>query len=84
MGPLVKKLLNDSPYCALTRPLAVTAIGGTAGGFFAGICGAMLGVLEASSRLPLDTALRGALAGGVAGLLIGLWSVVDRGTTCRR
>jgi hypothetical protein len=83
MGPLAKKLLNDWPYCALTQPLAGTAVGGCVGGVYAGLCGTALGILEGLPRLPQDAALRGTLAGGLAGLLIGLYSVVDRATSHR-
>jgi hypothetical protein len=83
MGPIAKKLLNDWPYYVLTRPLTATAIGSGVAGVYAGLCGAALGLLEGLPRLPQAAVLRGMLAGGLAGLLIGLCSVVDRATSHR-
>jgi len=84
MAPIAKKLLSDWPYYVLTRPLIVTAIGGGVGGVYAGLCGAALGLLEGMPHLPQQAAVRGTLAGGLAGLVIGLYSVVDRATPHHR
>jgi hypothetical protein len=78
MRNFAKKLLCDWPYCAAARPLTAMVAGATTGGVFGLLCGTLWGVLERSMQIPLAMGFRGVVAGGAAGLLIGICDTIDR------
>jgi hypothetical protein len=78
MRQFAKKLLCDWPYCALARPVAAMITGAAVVGAYALLCGALWGALQRAPQIPVAMGFRGVMAGGVAGLLMGLYSAIDR------
>jgi hypothetical protein len=76
-------LLDRSPYCAVTRPLAGAALGAAAGALFGALCGAVLAVSRGVPALLLSWLLVSAAAGTAAGFIMGVCNAVDR-IACRR